>query len=101
VFEKQYLHMGKETVEKEDWKLGTIFWFAVVVWFSSSLLSQAVYMAFYGVPYDAIVLLKQFGPLYYAVMIVELFIWAGLASVFVMKVARKIVPNQQTPVTTA
>lgn len=90
--------MEKETVEKDDWKLGTIFWFAVVVWFSSSLLSQAAYMAFYGVPYDAIVLLKQFGPVYYVVMIVELFIWAGLASVLVMKVARKIVPSFQTPV---
>ena len=92
--------MATETVEKDDWKLGTIFWFAVVVWFSSSLLSQAAYMAFYGVPYDAIVLLKQFGPLYYAVVIVELFIWAGLASVLVMKCARKIVPNFQTPVST-
>ena len=93
--------MGNETVEKEDWNLGTIFWFAVVVWFSSSLLSQAVYMAFYGVPYDAIVLLKQFGPLYYAVLIVEMFIWAGLASVLVMKVARKFVPNHQTSVSIA
>ena len=92
--------MATETVEKDDWKLGTIFWFAVVVWFSSSLLSQAVYMAFYGVPYDAIFLLKQFGPLYYAVVIVELFIWVGLASVLVMKCARKIVPNFQTPVST-
>lgn len=92
--------MGMEKAEKEDWKLGTIFWFAVVVWFSSSLLSQAAYMAFYGVPYDAVVLLKQFGPIYYAVMIVELFIWAGLASLFVMKVARKIVPTLQTPVST-
>tara|TARA_B100001093_G_scaffold352651_3_gene337133 strand:+ start:9525 stop:9806 length:282 start_codon:yes stop_codon:yes gene_type:complete len=90
--------MAKETVEKDDWKLGTIFWFAVVIWFSSSLLSQAAYMAFYGVPYDAIVLLKQFGPVYYVVMIVELFIWAGLASVLVMKVARKIVPSFQSPV---
>ncbi len=90
--------MAKEYAQKEDWKLGTIFWFAVVVWFSSSLLSQAAYMAFYGVPYDAIVLLKQFGPVYYVVMIVELFIWAGLASIFVMKVARKIVPSLQTPV---
>ncbi len=93
--------MAKENVVKDDWELGTIFWYAVVIWFSSSLLSQSVYMAFYGVPYDAVVLLKQFGPLYYAVMIVELFIWAGLASVLLVRVARKIVPNLQTPVSAA
>ncbi len=83
---------------KDDWELGTIFWFAVVIWFSASLLSQAVYMAFYGVPYDAIVLLKQFGPLYYAVVVIELFIWAGIASILLLKVARKVVPNLQSPV---
>ena len=83
---------------KGDWELGTIFWFAVVIWFSASLLSQAVYMAFYGVPYDAIVLLKQFGPLYYAVVVIELFIWAGIASILLLKVARKVVPNLQSPV---
>ena len=90
--------MGEGKAEKDDWKLGTILWFAVVVWFSSSLLSQAAYMAFYGIPYDAIVLLKQFGPLYYGVIIVELFIWVGLASVLVMKFARKVIPNFQTSV---
>jgi len=90
--------MATEKAMKEDWELGTIFWFAVVIWFSASLLSQAVYMAFYGVPYDAIVLLKQFGPLYYAVVVIELFIWAGIASILLLKIARKVVPNLQSPV---
>tara|TARA_Y100000768_G_C23537814_1_gene477865 strand:+ start:233 stop:514 length:282 start_codon:yes stop_codon:yes gene_type:complete len=90
--------MTTEKAMKDDWELGTIFWFAVVIWFSASLLSQAVYMAFYGVPYDAIVLLKQFGPLYYAVVVIELFIWAGIASILLLKVARKVVPNLQSPV---
>jgi len=67
--------MGKTSETREDWKLGTIFWFAVVVWFSSSLLSQAAYMALYGVPYDAITLLKELGPLYYVVLIFELLMW--------------------------
>tara|TARA_B110000444_G_scaffold259679_1_gene304218 strand:- start:40843 stop:41124 length:282 start_codon:yes stop_codon:yes gene_type:complete len=89
--------MGNEFEEKDDWKLGTICWFAVVVWFSSSLLSQAAYMAFYGVPYDAVTLLKQFGPLYYAVMIVELFIWISLGTLIFLRFARKVTPDSQSP----
>lgn len=93
--------MGKTFEPREEWKLGTIFWFAVVVWFSSSLLSQAAYMAFYGVPYDAVSLLKELGPLYYVVLIFELLIWAGMASVVFMRFAKKIVPKFQSPLATA
>ena len=75
---------------QDDWDLGTIVWYAVVVWFSSSLLSQALYMALYGVPSDAVVLLKQFGPVYYVVFAIELFIWIGIGSVVVMKCVRKL-----------
>ena len=43
----------------------TIMWYAVLVWFSASLLSQSLYLAFYREPYDAMVLLKTLGPIYY------------------------------------
>jgi len=93
--------MGKTSESREEWKLGTIFWFAVVVWFSSSLLSQAAYMAFYGVPYDAVALLRELGPLYYVVLIFELLMWAGVASVVFMRFAKKMVPKFQSPLPTA
>jgi len=101
VVEKQYISMGKVSEPREEWNSSTLLWFAVVVWFSSSLLSQAAYMAFYGVPYDAITLLKQFGPLYYAVLIIELVMWAGLGSVVFMRFARKVVPKFTTPLSSA
>jgi hypothetical protein len=82
---------------QEEWTRGTFFWLAVVIWFSSSLLSQAAYVAFYGVPYDAITLLKEFGPLYYAVLIVELMIWVGIGSAVFLRFAKKLVPKFQSP----
>ncbi|MBT3477483.1 MAG: hypothetical protein HN458_06075 [Euryarchaeota archaeon] len=86
---------------QDDWDLGTIFWYAVVVWFSSSLLSQALYMALYGVPYDAVVLLKQFGPAYYVVFAIELFIWIGIGSLVVMKFVRKLSSTSPQSMSTA
>ena len=86
---------------QDDWDLGTIFWYAVVVWFSSSLLSQSLYMALYGVPYDAVTLLKQFGPAYYFVFAIELFIWFGIGSVVVMKAVRKLSGSSQQPLGSA
>ena len=32
-------------------------------------------MAIYGIPYDAITLLKSLGPIYYAIMLAELLLW--------------------------
>lgn len=86
---------------QEEWTRGTFFWLAVVIWFSSSLLSQAAYVAFYGVPYDAITLLKEFGPLYYAVLIVELMIWVGIGSAVFLRFAKKLVPKFQSPLPSA
>ena len=90
--------MGKAIETREEWKSGTILWFAVVIWFSSSLLSQAAYMALYGVPYDAVTLLKQFGPLYYAVLIIELSMWIGVGTIVFMKFSRQVAPNFQSNV---
>jgi len=62
----------------DDWPLGNILWFAVVIWFSSSLLSQSAYMAIHGLPYDAVTMLESLGPFYYAVVVLELAMWVGL-----------------------
>ena len=62
----------------DDWPMGNILWFAVLIWFSSSLLSQSAYMAIHGLPYDSISMLKTLGPVYYLVVLVELAMWGGL-----------------------
>jgi hypothetical protein len=62
----------------EDWPASNILWFAVTIWFCSSLLSQTAYLAIYGLPYDATAMLKSLGPVYYFVLIVELAMWGGL-----------------------
>jgi hypothetical protein len=61
--------------KREDWSMHTIMWYAVLVWFSASLLSQSLYLAFYREPYDAMVLLKTLGPIYYFVFLIEIVMW--------------------------
>jgi hypothetical protein len=46
-------------------------------------------MALNGEPYDAITMLKELGPVYYIVVIVELAVWISLASLLVRKVVQK------------
>lgn len=70
--------MEKQHSTEQDWPLGTLLWFAVVVWFSSSLLSQSAFMAVHGLPYDAVAMLKSLGPVYYLVVILELLMWAAI-----------------------
>lgn len=70
--------MEKNTQQQKDWPISTILWFAVVIWFSSSLLSQSAYLAINGLPYDAVTMLKSLGPVYYVVIALELSIWIGL-----------------------
>ena len=93
--------MGKTFKQQGEWTRGAFFWLAVVVWFSSSLLSQAAYLAFYGVPYDAIALLKELGPLYYAVLIVEIMMWLGIGSALFLRFAKKLAPMLQTALPSA
>jgi hypothetical protein len=67
-----------------------LLWFGILVWFSSSLMSQALYMGFYGMPYDAIELLGGVGPVYYLLIIIELSMWALLAALSFSKVMRRV-----------
>lgn len=76
--------------KKQQNRMGKLLWFAVVVWFSSSLLSQALFIGFYGIPYDAIELLSGLGPIYYLIVIVEVLMWILLAGLTVGKVSRRI-----------
>ena len=62
----------------DDWPMGNILWFAVLIWFSSSLLSQSAYMAIHGLPYDAVAMLETLGPAYYVIVGLELAMWGGL-----------------------
>ena len=72
----------------DDWPMGNILWFAVLIWFSSSLLSQSAYMATHGLPYDAVSMLKSLGPVYYLVLLVEITLWVGLLMMGWVKLAR-------------
>ena len=72
----------------DDWPLGNILWFAVLVWFSSSLLSQSAYMAIHGLPYDAVSMLKSLGPFYYLIIALELAMWGGLLVMGWLKLSR-------------
>lgn len=81
--------------------MGNILWFAVLIWFSSSLLSQSAYMAIHGLPYDAVSMLKTLGPAYYLVVVVELSMWAGLLAMGWMKVNRSRRAPSASPVVAA
>ena len=80
-----------ETREEQPRSLdmSTLLWYAIFVWFASSLFSQSLYMAFNGVPYDAVALLQNLGPVYYVVLVIELFVWISLGSLLVRKVFKK------------
>ena len=69
--------------------MSTVMWYAIFVWFASSLFSQSLYMAFNGVPYDAVALLQNLGPVYYIVLAIELVVWISLGSLLVKKVVNK------------
>ena len=71
-------------------RMGGILWYAVLIWFSSSVLSQALFIGFYGVPYDAIDLLGGIGPAYIGLVIIEMTMWITLAGFSVAKMARKL-----------
>ena len=80
--------MKTDQTTTEDWPMGNILWFAVLVWFSSSLLSQSAYMAVHGLPYDAVTMLRTLGPVYYAVVVLELAMWMGLLAMGWFKLRR-------------
>ena len=81
--------MGTIEAEAKTLTMSTVMWYAIFVWFASSLFSQSLYMAFNGVPYDAVALLQNLGPVYYIVLAIELIVWISLGSLLVKKVVTK------------
>ena len=71
-------------------RIGGILWYVVLIWFSSSILSQALFIGFYGIPYDAIDLFEGIGPAYIGLVIIEMAMWALLAGLSVAKMVRKL-----------
>ena len=62
-------------MENKGKRISHYMLFALAIWFCANLLSQSAFMAIYGIPYDAITLLKSLGPIYYAIMLAELLLW--------------------------
>ncbi|MDA8573560.1 hypothetical protein N9K81_02570 [Candidatus Poseidoniales archaeon] len=81
--------MGTTETKTRALTMSTVMWYAIFVWFASSLFSQSLYMAFNGVPYDAVALLQNLGPVYYIVLAIELVVWISLGSLLVKKVVNK------------
>ena len=81
--------MGTSETKTRALTTSTVMWYAIFVWFASSLFSQSLYMAFNGVPYDAVALLQNLGPVYYIVLAIELVVWISLGSLLVKKVVNK------------
>ena len=81
--------MGTSETKTRALTMSTVMWYAIFVWFASSLFSQSLYMAFNGVPYDAVALLQNLGPAYYIVLAIELIVWISLGSLLVKKVVTK------------
>jgi hypothetical protein len=81
--------MGSSETNIRALTMSTVMWYAIFVWFASSLFSQSLYMAFNGVPYDAVALLQNLGPVYYIVLAIELVVWISLGSLLVKKVVTK------------
>ena len=92
--------MGTSETGNKKLSMSTLMWYAIFVWFASSLFSQSLYMAFNGVPYDAVALLQNLGPVYYLVLAIELVVWISLGSLLVKKVVTKTRGRVQ-PVTLA
>ena len=73
-----------------DWPLSTICWYAVFIWFASSLFSQMVYIGINGVPYDVDVMLDSIGPYAWLIISLEIMCWIMIGFHFVMKIVKRI-----------
>jgi hypothetical protein len=67
--------MGKLYLDAKTNHMTKIAWFFFIVWFCSNLLSQAAYIAVYGLPYDGISMLQSLGPIYYVAISIEVMMW--------------------------
>lgn len=57
----------------------------IYIWFAASVLSQALYIGFHGVPYDSTLMIALLGPWYLLVIILEALVWAILGMILLSK----------------
>ena len=80
--------MDKKT-NREDWSISIMCWYAVLIWFASSLFSQMLHIAKYGVPYDVDIMLESIGPYAWIVISIELAIWTMISVYCVAKIVKR------------
>lgn len=84
-YDEPVMENTSEQQFQRDWAVSTIAWYAIFIWFASSLFSQMGYIAFHGEPYQAGDLLSALGPAYWALAIIEVLIWGILVFMLVKK----------------
>jgi len=67
----------------------------IYIWFGASVLSQALYIGFHGVPYDSTLMIALLGPWYLLVIILEALVWAILGMIILSKI---LLTRQQKPI---
>ena len=67
-------------------ELSPVMFATLLVWFSANLISQLIYMAIYGGPYDGVGMLASLGWIYYVIIVAELLLWVWLLGVLILKV---------------
>ena len=77
--------MNKSNVRYSNYMI-----FTLVIWFCANLLSQSVFIAINGLPYDAVSMLKSLGPIYYFILIGELLLWVVAGGWVVKKFTRLV-----------
>ena len=68
----------------------------LAIWFTANLISQLLFISHYGNPYDGISMLASLGPIYYAIIIAELILWAWLVVFFIIKLLNLLKNEQST-----
>ena len=77
--------MDRSLSEKMNWIVISL----IGMWFSASIVSQALYIGFNGRPYDAMFLVSILGPWYGVILVVEIMVWLGVAHQLVARLARQ------------
>lgn len=69
-----------------------LLWLGILVWTSSNILSQTMYIAEHGVTYDPMPMLQSLGPWYAVLLVIEMAAWLGVGAWFTSKLFRKFTP---------
>lgn len=78
----------------KQWRVSPFMITILVVWFFANLLSQVVYVAIYGTPYDGVAMLASLGSYYYLILAVELFLWVWLLCYLIVNGIKQVTRNR-------